>query len=167
MLAKAGFDPFQLRDWRGRWAGYKGDEPATGAYFQPAASPSDYHNFVLDDLLKSLRSVGSITIKEVRITSITGVTARADALVRPQNSDPYLIEVKTGFDPPLTDKQWAVYPLACLGNHAFSPDAKVSEVGLSPGAPLPKMRIMLYYTEGPGKEVVIGNLCDLFKLKRR
>jgi len=88
-------------------------------------------------MIKTLRSMGSIVVKHVPITSYTGVAAIADAVVLPAlDKMPYIIELKTGYDPTFTINKRYVYPYVCLGGHAISSDLRIAQLDLVPGLPL-------------------------------
>jgi hypothetical protein len=55
--------------------------------------------------------------------------------------------VKTGNDPQYTPGQRVVYPMAQIGDHVFSPNPKISELGFSPGQWLPPMRFFTFYKQ--------------------
>jgi hypothetical protein len=60
------------------------------------------------------------------------------------------IEIKTGSNPDYTPEQKIVYPHAILGFDVTSPDAKISDLGLAPAAPLPPITLYVLYAPGPG-----------------
>ncbi len=157
------FNPQQPRDDHGRWT--DGDAATGSSALIDVQYRGHFHDVVVDDLLQGLESGGSTVLKNVRVLGLNMIMAIPDGASRPNGwALPYFIEVKTGGDPKFTINQDQVYPLICLGGHATSFDTRISQLGLTPGAPFPPLDIMLAYTEGPGRPLLYYPYCDLLAL---
>lgn len=173
-LKKAGFNPNEPRDRRGRWTTEDGDagihtpaaaeglvidadHPGAGAIVDIAQGT--YHDQLVRNLAEYFRDHGCTVLVEVPLTGINGATARADMIMRgPGQASPDIIEVKTGADPQYTPGQRVVYPLAMVGGHGTSGDARISAVGLVPGQPFPPLPVVEIYQEKPGDPLKTGPL---------
>ena len=60
------------------------------------------------------------------------------------------LEIKTGNDPVFTEKQRDYIPLLLLGEHVYSTDARIAELGLVPGVPFPPMPVFVIWSK-PGE----------------
>ena len=111
-----------------------------------------YHKQVVDGFVNGLRKAGVVIIVEVDLVAVNGLTARADFMgMLPAFGGIVMTEIKTSltfndydeFDEggALRRFQADVYRLVPMGNHVTSPNAKVSQLGLTPGKPFPPMRL--------------------------
>lgn len=118
-----------------------------------AAYPGVYHNWVVGQVAEQLRARGAIVITEVDLIAKNGATARADivAILLP-GTPPVIVEVKTGLDPTYTPGQQVIYPMAQVGDHVYSPNAKIQSLGFSPGQWLPAMVFITVYKKNPQSE---------------
>ena len=119
---------------------------------QDAAYHGLFHDAVRDDVVKALRSVGTAVETEVTLIlpGVVPFEARLDILARGPRGALYGIEIKTGDDPPFTPGQMVVYPHAVGGAGVFSPNSRVSSLGLTPFIPLPAFPITAIYAPAPG-----------------
>ena len=124
---------------------------ALGFGVEGAAYNGVFHDAVVQKLSKYLAKGGVPNLTEARVY-ITGtpVYAVADILANGALVGPYVIEVKTGNNPPYTDNQIAVYPHIVSGS-ASTYDARLPEIGLFPGA-LPPSPVFEFYTSGNGSK---------------
>lgn len=160
-LTKANFDPSEPRT-HGRWSKF-GDQYGAQASVEDIQYRGHFHDLVLDDLLQALSKSGSTVLKNISVFGINGVLAIPDGASLPAGEkEPYFIEVKTGFDSEFTANQKIVYRLICLGGHAVSLDSRIRTLGLTPGEPLPSMKIMVVHTYGPGLPIKFHNYCTDF-----
>jgi hypothetical protein len=130
------YDPSQPRDWHRRWTiGDAGDaERSEADSVIDIAYQGKYHDIVVAEVAAHWRAQGAKVLTSVDLVGRNGATARADLIVLPPSGAPLLlVEVKTGDDPQYTDGQRVVYPMAQIGNHVASPNAKITELGFSPG----------------------------------
>lgn len=81
-----------------------------------------------------------------------------DLLIHAPGHGVEAIEVKTGMDPPLTWAQRWYYPVLQVGNHLYSDDFRIAQLGLIPGEPFPPMIVHRIYTPGPGQPYDIKQL---------
>jgi hypothetical protein len=148
------------RDWHGRWTsdgGFAAPEPKTDLLTDVAYN-GHYHDQVVRWLADQLRAVGSTVQTEITLVLIDGkVTAVADLIVRPFFSQMYIIEVKTGKDPYLSEPQSIIYAGAMIGNHVFSPSPRIRSFSFAPFEPLPPMEVYVAYAT-PGKELDVERL---------
>jgi hypothetical protein len=163
---KANFNPAEPREPdTGRWIKDGGENSPKGL-IELVQYRGHFHDAVVDEFMKGFAKAGAKAVKNVVVTGINGVSAIPDAIVLPVESPiPYVLEVKTGADPPFTKNQQQVYPLICMGGHAASLSANLSTVGLQPGVPFPKMDVWVAYTEGPGQQVQMMNYCAIIGLR--
>lgn len=158
IFGRANFNPFEPRDERGWWSNTGGQANSASVY--PAAYQGRFHDLVVDDFLAGLRARGSSVLKNVQVLGVNGVIAIPDGASKPKGSTtPYFLEMKTGNEPKFTPNQKLVYNLICLGGHATSFDSRIAQLGLTPGAPFPPMRIMLVVTSGPGQPIATWDYC--------
>jgi hypothetical protein len=107
-----------------------------------------YHDQVVAELADHWGSQGAKVLTSVALTARNGATARADLIaIDPSAGGLTLFEVKTGTDPQYTDPQRVVYPMAQIGDHVYSPDPKISQLGFAPGEWLPPMRFYTIYKQ--------------------
>jgi len=142
------YDPDEPRDWRGQWTDGDGDgEPdeVNPDTLTDVIYRGFYHDKVVNKLARIARARGYRVVTETRLISVAGGATRADLIVMPPAGLPIVIEVKTGLNPRYTAGQWAVFPMASLGEHVFSPDAKISQLGFLPGVVLPPMQVYEFY----------------------
>jgi hypothetical protein len=62
-----------------------------------------------------------------------------------------VFEVKTGSNPPLTDKQRAYIPMLQFGGHIYFLDPRIAELGLTVGIPFPPVRVFVIVAPGPNQ----------------
>ncbi len=115
-----------------------------------------YHDQVVQDETDALRNAGVQVVNELPICLVASVCARADIFGRdPKTGKLFIVEVKTGQNPKFTPNQLAVYPHLDEGGLVNSLDPRLSQFGLTPGAPLPSISGILYYMTGPGASPVV------------
>ena len=119
---------------------------------QDVAYQGVFHDSVKDYVIKALRSVGTKVAPEVTLIlpGVPSYEARLDILARGPSGQLYGIEIKTGDDPTFTPGQQVVYPHSIAGVGVFSPDSKVTDLGLLPYVALPPFPITVIYAFGPG-----------------
>ncbi len=158
-MLKAGFNPDEPRDERGRWTSEGGNPQTTTTLpgIDEAAYHGDYHNQLVQEYADITRRSGGVAVTSVPLTTVSGITAVADLVVRPNGAPaPFVIEVKTGANPSFTPNQSYVYALLSVGNHLTSSKQELESLGLTPGAPLPPLRLLVIYTAGPGARLDYG-----------
>lgn len=133
----------------GEWAtgdGAGGPNNQTPVSEIDVAYNGTHHDQVVATLVAHWRSQGAKVVTGLRLTTRSGVTARADAVaLDPASGDLLLFEIKTGNDPQYTDPQRLVYPMAQIGDHVYSPDTKIRALGFTAGERLPAMRFYTIY----------------------
>lgn len=124
--------------------------------FLPVAYQGTYHDQVVVQIAAHWRREGAKVVTAIRLTAKNGSTARADliAILTP-GDQPVLAEVKTGADPQYTDNQRVLYPMAQVGNHVYSPDQKIIDLGFSPGQWLPPMQFVTIYKKDAQSPYVV------------
>jgi hypothetical protein len=60
------------------------------------------------------------------------------------------LEIKTGDDPTFTENQRLYIPMLLLGEHIYSTDARIAELGLVPDVPFPPMLVFVLWSK-PGE----------------
>ncbi len=122
---------------------------------EPVVDRTEYHNIVRDWLAGVLRSTGSTVDTEVPLSLVgSGLTSNVDLLVKPLGSGvPYLLEVKTGRDPPFTVNQAIIFPVALFGNHLYSASPKILWFGFAQGETLPPMAVWTVRVDKPEGEI--------------
>ena len=122
---------------------------------EPVVDRTEYHNIVRDWLAGVLRSTGSTVETEVPLSLVgSGLTSNVDLLVKPLGSGvPYLLEVKTGRDPPFTVNQAIIFPVALFGNHLYSTSPKILWFGFAQGETLPPMAVWTVRIDKPEGEI--------------
>lgn len=152
-LLKAGFNPDEPRDERGRWTAEGGDRDTEGTIDpEDVVYHGDYHNYLVQIYAQITRTHGGAAVTSVPLTALNGVTAVADLVVRPHGWPPFAIEIKTGMNPAFTPNQSYVYAQLPVPGH-LSSSKDLTSVGLPRLGPLPPMRLLLVYTPGPGAPV--------------
>jgi hypothetical protein len=177
MDAKAGYDPAEARDPKGMWT-TTGDASATARCFMALGCGMDersnltapaalqpivdfsggFHDAVVAGWIAYLQSIGCVVVQEpaLRIIGPNGsVIGYPDILFRAPDGTLVMIEVKTGIDPPLTANQAAYIPLLQIGGHVYSTDPRMSQLGLTPGEPIPPVVATIVYAKGPGEKYKI------------
>ena len=145
------YNPDEPRDWHGRWTvGDGANEPDPQALedglLEDIAYQGVYHDQVVADVAAYYRSKGATVVTSVDLVARNGSTARADLIMAPPSGAPLiLVEVKTGTDPQYTNGQRIVYPMAQIGDHVMSPNAKIRQFGFAPGQWLPPMQVITIY----------------------
>jgi hypothetical protein len=105
-----------------------------------------YHNLIVTQIAEGLRDKGATVLTSVDLVARNGATARADIIaILAANTPPVIVEVKTGLDPQYTPGQQVVYPMAQVGDHVYSPNAKIRLLGFSPSQWLPPMDFITVY----------------------
>jgi hypothetical protein len=157
-LIKAGFNPDEPRDERGRWTSEVGSSRTPAMLgIDEVAYHGDYHNQLVQEYADITRKSGGVAVTSVPLTTVSGITAVADLVVRPNGaSAPFVIEVKTGANPSFTLNQSYVYALLSVGNHLTSSKQELETLGLTPGVPLPPLKLLVIYTAGPGARLDYG-----------
>lgn len=126
--------------------------------FDPNLLPVAYQGYYHDEVVELLRKItiagGGKAITQVPLTAIDGTTAIADMIVSLPGHGTFLIEVKTGENPQFTNSQRRIYPMVQIGGHVTSPKADLRAVDLTPGKPLPPLRILIYWAPAPGRPVI-------------
>jgi len=117
-----------------------------------AAYNGEYHDQVVRDLANHFKEKGLSVETSVPFTSIDGkTTAIADLVVKdPVTGEMHIVEVKTGENPSFTPSQQKNYVLAQIGGHIYSNSEKIRTFGLTPGAPLPPIRVDVTYYDNNG-----------------
>jgi hypothetical protein len=135
----------------GQWTN---DADGSGGNDEQSGSPIDvayqgaYHDQVVAQLAEHWRAQGNKVLTSVDLIARNGATARADIIaVEAPGEPPVLVEVKTGNDPQYTPGQQVVYPMAQIGDHVYSPNTKIGELGFSPGQWLPPMEFVTIYKQ--------------------
>jgi hypothetical protein len=105
----------------------------------------DYHDEVVAKIARILEAHGCIVVTEIPLVAVNDTFAIADILMMPPTGKLTLIEVKTGQDPKYEESQRVIYPMAMIGDHVFSPDARIAEFGLEPMEPLPPIDFVVAY----------------------
>ncbi|HLZ67567.1 MAG TPA: hypothetical protein VKQ29_15150 [Aliidongia sp.] len=131
----------------------------------PLVSPIDYsdgfHDVVVRAWVDTFRAAGIPVVERPALRFIgpdDSVIGYPDLLIHVPGHGVEAIEVKTGMDPPLTSAQRWYYPVLQVGNHLYSDDFRVAQLGLVPGEPFPPMMVHRIYTPGPGKPYVLDPL---------
>jgi RHS repeat-associated protein len=117
------------------------DDDATAI---PVAYQGYYHDELVRKLASGMSSQGANVLTEVKMCLET-TCARIDIFGRTPAGELFGLEVKTGASPKFTPEQVAVYLHMRAGNLLVSPDAKIRQVGLVPGLPLPSISGTLLY----------------------
>jgi hypothetical protein len=86
------------------------------------------------------------------------VVGQPDMLIHEPGHGVEAIEVKTGSDPTFTPNQAWYIPVLQIGNHLYSTDPGVRDLGLKPGVPFPPMNVMVIYTPGPNMPYTVIQL---------
>ena len=150
-LARAGYNPDEPRvpagnSDGGQWTSNDDDNDGRRrSLLEDAAYQGKYHDKVVAELAAHWRSEGAKVITSVNLTARNGAGARADLIAEDSSGVLVLAEVKTGGDPTYTGGQRVVYPMAQVGNHVYSPDPKIRELGFAPRQWLPPMRLITIY----------------------
>jgi hypothetical protein len=125
-----------------------GDDDPSSNDLIDVAYPGVYHNLIVGEVAEFLRARGAIVITEVDLVGKNGATARADIIaILPSGITPVIVEIKTGLDPQYTSGQQVIYPMAQVGNHVYSPNAKIEFLGFLPGQWLPPMVFFTVYKQ--------------------
>ena len=82
------------------------------------------------------------------------MTAVADLILYLPGHGTFVVEVKTGNDPSFTPAQRIIYPMLQVGGHVSSSKPDIAVVGLTPGEPLPPLRVLIYWAVSPGRPVI-------------
>jgi hypothetical protein len=150
-LIKAGFDPDEPRipegdPHGGEWTTGSSDDEEQFGSPTDVAYPGTYHNWVVAQVAEHWRAKGAKVLTSVDLVARNGATARADIIaIHGPGESPVIVEVKTGYDPQYTPGQQVVYPMAQIGDHVYSPNSKIGQLGFSPGQWLPPMVFVTIY----------------------
>jgi hypothetical protein len=133
---------------------YENDEGAN--LFTDVAYPGTYHDQIVAQIAAHWRSEGAMVLTSVNLVARNGATARADLIaVLIPGDEPVVAEVKTGADPQYTAGQSVVYPMAQIGDHVYSPDQKIQQLGFSPGEWLPPMQFVTIYRKDDDSPYIV------------
>lgn len=149
----------------GEWTDGKGggtativdDHSADSAVTSPSPIDVAYqgkrHDELVEEFANDLRNGGVAAETNLPITMIGGVaTAYADIMFRRSDTGALCnIEVKTGKDPTFTPSQMVVYPIAAIGNHAYSNSPRIATFGFSPGQLLPPIQVYVMWEHEDGR----------------
>jgi hypothetical protein len=143
---------------------FKAGGDATSAALIDIQYRGKYHDQVVRHFADIFRANGNPVEIHVPITTLDGQhTAVADLIMQnPKTKELYLLEVKTGDDPPFTPHQRIVYPMASIGGHVYSNSPKISTFGFSPGVLLPPMEVDRVYAV-PGEEFRVDKIPPEFQ----
>ena len=120
----------------------------------PAAYQGYYHDEIVE-LLRQITIAGDgSAVTLAPLTAVDGTTAIADLIVYLPGHGTFVIEVKTGEDPTFTPAQRRIYPMLQVGGHVTLSKDTIAVVGLTPGQPLPPLRILIYWAVAPGRPVI-------------
>jgi hypothetical protein len=150
-FVKAGFNPDEPRvpkgdSHGGQWTDGSGANAEPSSLLTDAAYQGIYHDIVVAQIAAQWRANGAKVITEVDLVARDGARARADIVAVEAVGQPLLlVEVKTGNAPRYTPRQTNVYPMAQIGDHVFSPNAKIATLGFLPGQWLPPMEFFTIY----------------------
>jgi len=133
----------------GEWTAGGGGSSATPGEVNPETiddiANRDYHDQVVAKVARIARALGCSVVTEIPLTGVNGVTARADILMKTPVGQLVLIEVKTGNRPSYEDSQRVIYPMATIGEHVFSDDPRITQLGFLPLEKLPPMEFETLY----------------------
>jgi|GEM_PF-1858436 len=155
----AGFGKFNpYHDERGRFTTADGaqegnpkDKSKNQRLVHQAAYQGHFHDAVQEQWATYLRGLGFRVTTEAYL-SVGGITARLDILYRLPSGVLMGIEIKTGDDPTFTPEQAIVYSHAILGAGVMYSGARGDEIGLTSGARLPAVPILVIYAPKPGAD---------------
>ncbi len=99
---------------------------------------------LLERFLQECGTGAHRVVNELKIC-LGGMCARIDIFGRDPTGQLFAVEVKTGNDPGFTPQQIAVYGHLSKGGALTTPDMKASQLGLTPGVPIPSARGVLLY----------------------
>ena len=112
-----------------------------------------FHDVVVKAWIEHFRKNGIAAVESPALRFIgpnDAVIGYPDMIVRLPGIGLAVIEVKTGNDPPLTPQQAGYIPMLQIGGHIYSRDARVTDLGLAPGVPLPPLPVFILRAPGPG-----------------
>ena len=108
---------------------------------------TSFHTQVVRAIAAQVEAVGGKAAMEVPLNPVWGGPGpRVDLLYQLPDHPPTFLDVKTGDRPRDTPLQEQYYPLIPVGGHLISNDPRITQFGLTPGAPLPPMRFE-YFTQ--------------------
>ena len=110
------------------------------------------HRELVDAWMDYFKKQGypAITELPIRLVGGTDVYGRLDILAKLPICGICALEMKTGNDPTFTENQRLYIPMLLLGEHVYSTDARVEELGLLPGVPFPPMPVFVLWSK-PGE----------------
>ena len=164
-LRKAGYDPNEPRvpkgDPRGgQWTNGGNDAAGDEPTYTEVDFSDGFHDEVVAAWVKAFNDSGATAVKVIglRVTGTTGpVIGYPDILIRVPGLPVEAIEVKTGSAPTFTPNQAWYIPMLQFGNHLYSTDPRITELGLQPGQSLPPMNVYIIHAPGPGQKYQIDN----------
>jgi hypothetical protein len=128
-------------------------DDSNGDLPEPVVYRGDYHDEVVQDLARALRSKGLKVETELPMEMADGSGGtRIDILVKAKIV--FGIEVKTGDNPFPTNSQLYVYPHMMMGGSVMATNPRIATVGLPPLVPLPPIPIYLYYQKDATSEPI-------------
>jgi hypothetical protein len=110
------------------------------------------HGELVDAWMDYFKKQGYPAVKElpIRLVGGTDVYGRLDILAKLPICGICALEMKTGNDPTFTENQRLYIPMLLLGEHVYSTDARIGELGLLPGVPFPPMPVFVLWSK-PGE----------------
>jgi hypothetical protein len=125
----------------------------------------EFHEILKDQMAEYLKGDHMLVETEISLHMVAdpAVNARLDIMAKTTGGYLFGLEIKTGFDPPYTLGQQAVYPHLPIDGLVFSTSPKVGTFGIAVGQPLPPMGMFEAYEQGPGTGVKIIDLERFFK----
>ena len=152
----------------GEWTAGAGGPDAAPGEVNPETiddiANRDYHDQVVAKVARIARALGCSVVTEIPLTGVNGVTARADILMKTPVGQLVLIEVKTGIRPSYEDSQRVIYPMASIGEHVFSADPRITQLGFLPFEKLPAMEFETLYKKDKKTRLQWENHDDPFEL---
>jgi len=136
-------------DGAGEWTDGAGSQGGASSEVNPntidEVANRDYHDLVVAKIARIARRLGCKVVTEIPLVGVDGTAARVDLLILAPDGRLTIIEVKTGLRPKFEDVQRIIYPMAQIGEHVFSPDPRIVELGFEPMERLPAMQFDTLY----------------------
>jgi hypothetical protein len=132
------------------------DAPKSNERYGEAVPVVDFsggvHGELVDAWMDYFKKQGYPAVKELPIRLVGGmdVYGRLDILAKLPICGICALEMKTGNDPTFTENQRFYIPMLLLGEHVYSTDARIQELGLLPGLPFPPMPVFVIWAK-PGE----------------
>lgn len=129
-----------------------GAPPSPSSLITDVAYQGKRHDELVQEFADDLRNGGVLTETNLPITMIGGeITAVADIVFKRSDTGALcIIEAKTGTDPTFTPSQMVVYPMAMIGQHAYSDSPRIENFGFSPGQLLPPIEVYVVWEHEDG-----------------